>query len=78
MERMKRLKRKEERRGVERAEQDTKEKEKGGWARLCLSLPHPPKKRPHAASGWPHRAQGQKVRGKVSFVPSIPLVLKDS
>lgn len=45
------------------------------------SAPQPPpvqkkKHKTHRASGWPHRAQGQRVRGKVSSVPSIPAVLK--
>lgn len=51
-----------------------KEKERGGLD----SDPQPPRKKTHRATGWPHRAQGQKVRGKVSFVPSVPLVLKDA
>lgn len=69
-EQVKRLQRK--RRRVERAERDTKEK-RG----VTSILPLTPQKT-HRASGWPHRAQGQKVRGKVSSVPSIPLVLRDT
>lgn len=40
------------------------------------SAPHPPKT--HRASGWPAQSPGSKVRGKVSFVPSVPLVLNDT
>lgn len=49
-----------------------------GWAWLCPPTPTPKKNKTHRASGWPNGAQGQKVRGKVFFVPSIPLVLKDT
>lgn len=48
---------------------------------LAFNTPPPKQKKPHKihrASGWPHRAQGQRVRGKVSFVPSIPVVLEDA
>ncbi len=74
MERMKRLKKErgEERGGASWARHKRKRE---GWARLG---PSTPPKITHRAPGWPHRAQGQKVRGKVSFVPSIPLVLKDT
>ena len=70
MERMKRLKRK--RRGARRAERDTKEKERDGLD----SAPHPPK---NTQSVWlAAQSPGSKVRGKVSFVPSIALVRKDT
>lgn len=55
-----------------RAERNTKEKERGGLDSAPQRPTTTPKKKSHRVSGWPHRAEGQKVRGKVSFVPSIP------
>lgn len=62
----------EERGGASWARHKRKKKESGGLD----SAPHPPEK---TQSVWlAAQSPGSKVRGKVSFVPSIPLVLKDT
>lgn len=61
---------KRERRGASRARHKRKREQR---ARLC---PSPPK---NTQGVWlAAQSPGSKVRGKVSFVPSIPLVLKDA